>query len=331
MLFVNVSHDKDIAEESYSNGNLIGTTDITNRNTLLKFLKLLDKSDNYAYIFLDIRFEDGITTPADYALFNQISEMRDICYSRHSDIETLDNVASDKATINNAFATTLTSFTRYQFLQDGEESVPLKIFKETDSLHRTIHKHGVFYTFDGQLCYNSPFLCIPEDFYHDHDVNGEQNYYDLGPVLLNPELVDDEMLECLTDNKIIIVGDFVNDRHDTYRGPQPGSYIIYLAYKSLVSRNNAVSWGYVILMLLVYSVISFTIITKKNIFVILGFNKFIKSKIGIFILDIIGYSFVLTTISVITYLAFGIASNVVLPSLVFAVLAFVVNLKKIYK
>lgn len=331
VLFVNVSHDKDIAKESYSNGNLIGTTDITNRSTLLKFLQLLAKSNNYEYVFLDIRFEDGITTPTDSALFNQISRMRNICYSRHSDIETLDNIASNKAVINNAAATALTSFTRYQFLQKGEESIPLRIFQETDSLHRTIHRYGLFYTFDGKLCYNSPFLCIPEDFYDGHDVNGEQNYYDLGPILLNPELVDEEMIECLTDNKIIIVGDFDNDVHDTYRGRQPGSYIIYLAYKSLVDMRHVVFWPYVILMLFVYSIISFSIITKKNIFIMLGFDRFIKSKIGLFLLDMVGYSLILTIINIITYIAFGMASNVVLPSIVFAILTFVINLKKLHK
>lgn len=255
-LFVNVRYDKDIADITYSNGSLKGKTDITNRETVLRFLQLLDSVNNYNYIVLDIRFEDGITTPYDSALFNQISRMRNISYSRHSDIATLDNIASDKATINNAVATTLTSFTRYQFLQDGEESIPLKIFQETDSMHRTIHRHGLFYTFDGKLCYNSPFLCIPEDFLYGHEENGCQNYYDLGPVLLNDDFFDADFLKSFTNKKIIFIGDFESDVHDTYSGSQPGSYILYLAYKEIVNMTHIVPWAYVIIMFLIYSIIS---------------------------------------------------------------------------
>lgn len=330
-LFLNVAYDKDVAEYTYSNGNLVGTTDITNRNTLLEFLKRAERADNYKYILLDIQFDAGVNTPIDSSLFAQIHQMRDIIYPCYSDIESIKSVASDKAGVNNAFSTTITSFTRYQFLQNGKESIPLKIFKDTDKLQRTIVRHGLFYTFDGKLCYNSPFLCISENFLDGHDEMGNQNYYDLGPMFLNDIFFDEETFKDNTNGKIIVIGDFLNDTHDTYKGKQPGSFLIYLAYKELSYGNHIVPVWFVIFMTCVYFLISLSILTKKNIFILLRISKHIKSKAGMILIDLIGYSFVLTLISILTYLLFGIASNVTLPALVFTILTFIVNIKSIAK
>ena len=105
-LFINISHDKQIVDvnfvrhlgdpgykgEDYTfrsdTFGLHGTIDITNRETLLKFLKKAEKADTYKYICLDIRFENGIKTKTDSLLLNvQIPRMRDVAYSTHSDIE----------------------------------------------------------------------------------------------------------------------------------------------------------------------------------------------------------------------------------------------------
>ena len=87
VFFINVSYDRQVVDYTYSNGNLQGTIDITNRETLLRFLKIAERTNSYKFIFLDIRFEKGIETVTDSALFAQIGKMRDVLYSSHSDLQ----------------------------------------------------------------------------------------------------------------------------------------------------------------------------------------------------------------------------------------------------
>lgn len=302
--FINISYDKQLADYSYSNGNLKGTVAITNRETLLKFLKIAEKTDKYKYIFLDIRFEKGINTVIDSELFSQINKMRDISCSAHSDIINSDKILSSKAIINDYFTTiTSTNFTRYQFLQDGMPSVPLKIYLSLDrERNKPIKRWGLFYYSDGKLCQNSPFMTLPEDFWNLHDVEGNQNYYDLGPLLLTS--YDEEDWSIQTNGKIIIVGDFMNDLHDTYAGMQPGSYLIYLAYKELQNGKHFVSWSFVIFTWILYVVMSMFIVNKKNVFNYIPYFQKKHSKTFLFVINLLGYSTILSLLSIIFYLIF---------------------------
>ena len=186
-LFINVGYDKQVADFTYSNGNLQGTIAITDREKLLQFLEVAERTDTYKYIFLDIRFEEGVNTVNDSALFNKIDNMRDIAFSSHSDLKTNTKAPDSKAAVNDYFTTVVsTNFTRYQYLQNNVESAPLRIFTSVDTIHnKSIHKWGLFYYSNGKLCQNSPFMRMPQDFWLGHGVNGHQNYYDLGPQLLN--------------------------------------------------------------------------------------------------------------------------------------------------
>lgn len=322
--FVNVSYDRDVVEYKYSNGNLTGHIDITNRETLLRFLRHVERTD-YKYIFLDIRFEKGIETSYDSALFAQISKMRDISFSAHSDLQTNEKADTLKAAINDYYTTiTSTNFTRYQFLQNGDISAPLRIYLAVDSTHKPIKKFGPFYFSDG-LCYNSPFMRIPEDFYKGHDYKGNQNYYDLGPVLLEMNEEDDWYYD--TKDKIIIVGDYINDLHDTYRGLQPGPYLVYLAYKELVDGKHRVSWLFVCFMITIYMIISLFIINRKSLWSYIPILKKAKNKFVMFVLDLIGYSAVLVMITIVLYLCFRTTYNIFFPSFVFSILSLVISYK----
>lgn len=325
-MFINVSYDRQVVEYEYSNGNCVGHIDITNRDTLLKFLKIAERTNKYKYIFLDIRFENGINTPSDSALFAQISKMRDISYSRHSDILSKDSISFEKSAINDYYSTILSSFTRYQFLQDDEESIPLRIYKSITKGNPTIKRHGLFYTCNGKLCQNSPFMRIPEDFYKGHEVDGNQNYYDLGPMLL--EVYDDEDWSIETKNKILVVGDFVNDLHDTYCGMQPGSYLVYLAYKELESNKHIVSWWFVLVMYVIYFIISLTILQGNIIWYKIKFIHKVKNKLITFLLNWVGFSLTLSIISVIAFVAFGNAYNIFFPSLIFSIMSIGKKLKQ---
>lgn len=327
VFFINVSYDRQVVDYTYSNGSLQGTIDITNRETLLRFLKIAEMTNTYKYIFLDIRFEKGIETKIDSALFAQIAKMRDISYSIHSDLENNDKAISSKAAINDYYTTiTSTNFTRYQFVQNKQQSVPLRIFTSVDTIHnKSIEQWGPFFYSDGKLCQNSPFMRIPEDFWVGHEENGHQNYFDLGPLLLTTYDIEDWEIEMR--DKIVIVGNFVDDLHDTYAGLQPGSYLVYLAYKELCNGKQFVSWSFICVMLMTYILISFFILNRKTIWEFIPFFRNLKNKFVVLVMNLLGFSTVLSILTIIFYIFFNTTYNIFFPSLVFSLVSLYISYK----
>ena len=284
-------------------------------------------TNTYKYIFLDIRFEKGIETKIDSALFAQIAKMRDISYSIHSDLENNDKAISSKAAINDYYTTiTSTNFTRYQFVQNKQQSVPLRIFTSVDTIHnKSIEQWGPFFYSDGKLCQNSPFMRIPEDFWVGHEENGHQNYFDLGPLLLTTYDIEDWEIEMR--DKIVIVGNFVDDLHDTYAGLQPGSYLVYLAYKELCNGKQFVSWSFICVMLMTYILISFFILNRKTIWEFIPFFRNLKNKFVVLVMNLLGFSTVLSILTIIFYIFFNTTYNIFFPSLVFSLVSLYISYK----
>ena len=326
VIFINVAYDKQIAECTYdaiSHGQIA----VTDRNKLIRFLNVAKKC-NYKFIFLDIRFEDNVYTPQDTILSTLIKQMPRLMFSEHSDIITDSLYVSEKAAINDYFTTiTSTNFTRYQFLQDDKESAPLRLYLALNPDAKPIKKYGILYTCGGNLCQNSPFMSFPEDFKSTYEGTGAANYFHLGSDLLDPETTEEDIQSEL-DGKIIILGDFVSDLHDTYAGLQPGSYLVYLAYKELVKGEHLLAWPFIILMSLVYFFISWFIINNKSLWDFLPRINQIKSKILLFIFNLMGYTTILSIITILMYLLFRATYNIFFPTLFFSILCTIKSYKK---
>ncbi len=327
-VFINVSYDKQLAEYTFDNGNSKGTIAVTDRKKLLRFLNIA-KESNYKYIFLDIRFEDGVYTRQDSGLAAVIKDMPRLIFSDHSDIITNDKFVSEKAAINDFFTTiTSTNFTRYQFIQNGKESAPLRLYLATVPNAKPIEKHGIFYTCGGSLCQNSPFMSIPIDFNSTYEGTGA-SFFHLGPDLFDPKQdVSDEDIKAELEDKIVIVGDFVSDLHDTYAGMQPGSYLVYLAYNELVYGKHFLAWPFIILMTIVYFFISIFILNRKTIWNFIPKLKNVKSKLLLFILNLFGYSTLLCLLTIFMYLCFRATYNIFFPSLFFSFLSYLMSFKR---
>ena len=343
-LFINVSHDKQIVNVNYdrhlgdtcfekedytfksdSDGLLHGTIDITNREHLLQFLQKAEKANTYKYLFLDVRFEANINTKTDSLLLNvQIPRMRNVAYSTHSDIEDNEKADHTKAAINDYFTTRInSSFTRWQYLQDGRKSAPLLIYTSVDTTHnKTIKKWGPFYYSNGQLCQNSPFMRIPEDF----RVVARMKYLDLGPELLNDNWPDDIWEQRLKD-RVVFVGNYEEDVHDTYHGKQPGSYLIYLAYKELCEGKHIVSWKSIGFLFFIYVVICMFIMNRKSIWQFIPCIRRSKNKLLLFVLDMFGYTTLLSVLTIVFYVWFNNIYNVFFPSLLFSILSLIFSYK----
>lgn len=257
-LFVNVCYDKELVDYE-ENGIPVGKTVITDRTKLLKLLNEAKKANNYRYIFMDVHFDGSLETPVDSELFQTIASMDRIVIPTHKDNTLKDCVLFAKAAKAD-YTTTwkVLTFSHYQFLQDDELSVPLKMYVDKKHLKGSgIEKHwgGLWYTDEGRLCQNGVTLllpiCINGSLKDEEGHVRERNYVYLGSDLVDEDFPIEEQIA----DKIVVIGDLKNDTHSTYLGTQPGSSICMNAYIALMNGNHLVKWWYEFFLFLVYSIV----------------------------------------------------------------------------
>lgn len=326
-LFVNVSYDKQLVERFDEYGMSIGNTDITNRSKLLSFLRLLHKTKSYKYIFLDIRFEKGYKDQnVDSALFAEIRKMDNIVIANHFDIELADSSLLEKSAISDYNATiTKTNFARYQYIRDNKETIPLYAYHELTG--NTIEDRGWIYVCNERLCYNSLFVHFPIVGWDEYDEQQSKVYYNLGSDILENCSEDD--LRELTKDKYVVIGNLVEDIHDTYSGVKPGSVITYYAFLDLLKGRHFVNYGMILLLAFLYFLISLSLFETKSILRRLPFIKKSHSRLFHFLLDFVEYSLILTLTMFVLYVIFGIATSIVLPSTYFAIQKSIIHYKRI--
>ena len=327
-LFVNVAYDKQLIERHDDYGMSVGNVDITDRGKLRSFLEALQKTDAYKFIFLDVRFEKGFDSSEDSALFSQIKKMRNIVVASHSDIEFLDSSLSYKTALNDYSSTiTGTNFIRYEYLKNGKNSVPL--FAYHDLTGNTIDSHFLFYTSNHRLCYKSLFINFPIEDWREFSEQKSKVYYNLGNDLL--ENYSEKDIALLTKGKYVVIGDMVEDMHDTYSGLKPGSVITYYAFVTLMNGEHFLRYGLLLFLGLLYFTISLSMFESKSIIERIPYIRKIKSKLFHFCLSFLEYSFILLIVMITLNMLFGIATSIILPSLDFAILKTIIYFKNYKK
>lgn len=323
VLFVNVAYDKQLTERTDEFGMPIGNTSITDRMKLLSFLQMLHSTDNYKYIFLDVRFERGYDVPElDSMLFAEIRDMRNIVIANHSDIEIADSMLLEKAAISDYKATiTATNFVRYKYFYNGNPSMPLYAYR--DLTKRTINSHGLIYTCGGRLCYNSLFVNFPIENFGEFDDDNRKQFYNLGSDLLDNYSEDD--LATLTQGKYIVIGDMIEDLHDTYSGLKPGSVITYNAFLALMNGKHFVSYGLLLFLAVLYFLISLSQFRRISLLEQIPFVKKSHSKLLHFVLTFIGYTFLLTAVAIVLNIIADVSISILLPSMYFAIQKNIIN------
>lgn len=255
LLFINVCYDKQLVDY-YEEGFHVGHYAITDRGKLLQLLTKAHETDSYRYIMLDVIFEHGMSSPYDSALFALIEQMPRIVVAAHHNTALQDDALWSKAGLADYTTTYKDSdFSLFQFRRDSLLSMPLRMYQELTG--RDIRRHGILYADGGHLCRNSITLQQPirmNGVFHDHDsLLREKNF-----LYLDADLLAIDSLVPVVDQmhgKIVVVGDFNSDRHNTYVGSQPGSVICINAYNALCRHNHYINWWFVSFLFLFYAAI----------------------------------------------------------------------------
>ena len=314
VLCINTAFDKQLAEATTPDGFKRGTLDVTDRAKLIRLLKISQQAD-YRYIFLDVRFPEGLKTEYDEELFSLIREMPRVLFSRHRD--TIYNIADstllDKAALADYGKTSFTGFTRYQYLQNGDESVALRMFRDMD--HGDICHYGPIYLSENNLCRNAQYIRIPRCILERVMDNHQNRYPYLGNQLLSWN-TEEELIQMM-NGKILLVGDFDFDLHSTYVGDVPGAMLSFLAWWELHTGKHILSKGFLFFLFVLYCFFFWLLLTPhRNWYV--PFLRRIKGSIWRFLLSLVGWGFVFWLLQVFLYCFSDISLSIAVPTLIFS-------------
>lgn len=322
VLLLNIAYDKQIAKKKV-NGITVGNTDVTDRKALIKLLRNLrgmPQDSSYRYIFLDVRFEAGDETVFDSELFKEIESTPRLVIANHNDIVLADEKLMSKAAYSD-FLITLTSnnFVRYQYLREEGESMPLRAYRELygDSIMR----HGwLFYTCNNGLCQNTH---VVKSVLKVDESTGESNSGSsvvTRPYYQNLNKINDiRNLSELAKNKYVVVGNMIDDKHDTFFGKIPGSILVFSAYWSLKNEENVVKPWIEVLFFLLFFCVSLSLFSREPVIEKISWIRASKSKTLHFIVTFLSYSTVILVATIILYLCFNVISSIWVPALYFSI------------
>ena len=319
VIYFNVGLDKELVAIRDEAGDSIGSAVITNRNTLLTFLNLAAQAD-YKYIFMDIRFEKYFNTPTDKQLFDKIASMPRIVISTHSEME-LSEIADSALVAKTAYAdflsTFFSGFSKYAYRQYDKESVALRMYRELD--RGNIARIGPFFFSGLRLCNNQQFLTFSQDDVVDSE-SILSKYPAFGGEILT--LLTTEEIVAQMNDKIVVVGDMQSDVHGTYAGEVPGPILNVRAYHDLHNGLHKVNFVLVLILLVIYSLISYFILFRRHESKPTYVRRFmIRYPLLSFLCLCLGWATVLFALSIIVFCIFRTSIIILIPSLFFSAMS----------
>lgn len=314
ILYLNVAYDKQLVPLTDDFGDTMGSAVVTDRAVLLHLLEAAENAD-YRFLVLDVRFDQGMHTDSDSALWAVMARLPRFAYSAHSEGENAaDSSILHIASISDYGATLSTGFTRWQFLQEAGESMPMTMYRSIDG--GDIRRHGCFYTDRGRLCRNTLFIPLPSDILLPERPDGQVRY-----PLLSSQVMrwnDDSELAGMMRDRIVVVGDFDGDTHDTYIGSVPGPVLISCAYGQLRQGAHLVSWWFVLFIFSVYGLICYRVLSASPLWERFGWVR--RHPALSTLLSFFGWEFLLTLLSVAMYLIMAESFITFLPAVTFTAL-----------
>ena len=271
VLLIDTHYDKQMVLEKDNDGNPIGMVAATDKQKLKKLLEYLYTTNNYRYIILDIFLDQSISQPEDSSLYALIATMPRIVIPIPENSQ-LGNSRLESKAGSASYGTAIweNDFVKYPFITDGKESMALKMYRELTG--RSITKHGLLYM-DNWPARHSAILTYE---LRETEELSEQKLY-LGWIVgdtIGGEIYP-SMLEVpnLADKKYVLIGDYEDDRHNTYIGEMSGALINFNAYLTLLYGHHRISlWMFVFLWGAFFILIWLTIrhTTFSRIFMWLG-------------------------------------------------------------
>lgn len=313
-LCLNIGYDKQLAAVRDEMGDSIGCVAVTDRRVLRKLLEIARQAD-YKHMFVDVRFEQGCSTPLDSLLFADILSMPRLVISHHGPAHgyvIADSALLPKAALADFKSTYFSGFSAYEYLQGDSASVALRIYRDLDG--KDLRRIGPLFFSGWRLCHNMHFLTFGPD-----DLAGNK-FPAFGSEYL--QMLSESEIAALMKGRIVVVGNFADDVHATYYGDVPGPVLTMKAYAELRRGGHLASPLLGLLLVAVYSACAFLILYIHTLPLPPRLTALARRLRPLaFALILLGWGCALTALKVAVFLMFKKSIIISIPSLVFSLLS----------
>lgn len=325
LMAINVAKEKAIAWQTDEFGDTIGSIAITDRHVLAELLNFIRTTD-YRYVFLDVRMDDDISTPYDSTLFQTINSMPRLVVARHSaetGFRLNPGIDSAKTAMADYCSGVTEGFSRYQYLHPEGESVAHVLYRNI--IGDSIRHYGPLYfdSHSGRLCNNLAFVPLPVVTKDKYGPMGVSRY----PYLrteLRLNYTPDELRQRMA-GKLIIIGDYDNDVHNTYIGNKvPGPMIHYYAFKAIENMRHVVNTWVTLISFAVYLIIFIALLTPPECAVVNRNRHRILRLIG----ALLGWNTLLIFSKLLCYFCFGVSVHILIPSILFSIIVLIRSVRR---
>lgn len=319
--FIDVSHDLALIEDPDINN--YGNIAITDRTKIYEFLKLLRENNVHPkFIVLDIQFYIPFTAENDtYQNTDSLLQAEILKFKNISAPLLLDkNGKPIKPLIKTNFPS-IASYKTY-----GTTINKIKIDYPEFNLHSTslvlyqnirkanFKSNSLFSTDNGILSLNYIWPEYPitaqkiEELKKDYPQN-------IGEIILVPDVLKKRF-----DHKIIFVGNFETDIHQSPIGKIPGTVVLANTFLSLEKGVHHVSLLWILLMITIYSFLFYLSIYSKVPEVNFKFKFIFSNHLSDFIKGYLSYFGIMFFATLFSYLIFRIFVNVMIISFLFSII-----------
>ncbi len=310
-IFINLAYEKALIPLEDNLGNEV----ITDRAALAKFFKIMQQHPGAAKFTICDVFLQG-KSPSDSLLSKNITGVPNIVFPTHPD----NNNKPEKLEINvpsamSNYKSADEGFVKFTLLlEDDYKTIPLYMYEKLKK-RKFSHNWGLYWD-NGNPCLNSVII----DYKIRKDEvfqNGKYPVVNLSELMLLPEeLIVKEFLQ----GRIIVMGDFMQDRHKTSFGVMPGSLILLNVYLSLIEGAHLISLSW-----LLFMIVAFTLYSRIIIF---NWQQPGLIKSSKWFLNLLKSATLLAIISVCSYFLFNIGIQILFLTIYTGIILFI---KKLWK
>lgn len=289
---------------------------ITDRKDLTSLFRIMNRfSDDIPFVLCDILFQDS--TRYDATLEKEMQRLGNKLLTV-SHLQNGKDLISPVLDLPNALATYQTSnslFLKFPLiLGHGYHTIPLEMY--TQLYQKDFKKWGPFYFIGGRLSLPSPIVDYKvrsSDFRVGQSLE-ESNFaiYPLGTILESSTFMDDQALKAYFKDKIVMIGDFKTDLHDTPFGKTPGLLLIYNAYLTLVSKQHEIHFLWILFLSVSFFILSYRIFADIKVSRPRWLANLLKTQMGQYVLNALDEMGLLIIITLLSYFLFNIHINILI-------------------
>jgi len=308
--FIDISGTKKAIENEFGQGKKV----ITDRAMLDSLFKTLQDNDaQFSYIICDVYFE--VDSDDDSAFEATLRRIPNAIFPYQFDgdsvrLPVIPNIPVGYSGYYSSSGIGLKdSFMKYTLIEkDTMVSIPLRVL--SNLRNQTIRRSMGFVWLDGipQLNTIIPDMKIhPRKLYAD---NGFSRIISLEDILIMRN--ESDMIRTLVKDKIIVIGDFEGDLHETIYGKMPGPLVLVNILEYIKDRNLFQDLLAILFITATYALLSYAIL-----FYVQRPGSFYEKVreisyplIGSVGSRLIGFSFALYIVAVFSYFIFGVQFDI---------------------